>query len=202
LSGGILLLAAGFSRRFGDDKRRRSLADGTPLLLASLGSYARVFPAVTVVLRPEDDDLAEAVGEADTAAKVRVVRCPEAVLGMGHSLACGVAACRDWTYLFVGLADMAWIRQDTLTRLRDAMADGADADRIGADRERIVVPVYRGTPGHPVGFGAHYLPALAALTGDTGARSVVTSARHPPLRIDVDDAGVLRDADRPEDLPA
>jgi molybdenum cofactor cytidylyltransferase len=114
---------------------------------------------------------------------------------MGHSLACGTAACREWTYLFVGLGDMAWIRQDTLARLRSAMAEGADP-------ERIVVPVYRGTPGHPVGFGAHYLPSLAALTGDAGARSVVASARQTPLRIDVDDAGVLRDVDRPEDLPA
>ena len=34
---------------------------------------------------------------------------------------------------------------------------------------------------------------LAALRGDGGARAVL--ARHPPLRIDVDDPGVLYDVD-------
>jgi molybdenum cofactor cytidylyltransferase len=192
LTGGVLLLAAGFSRRFGGDKRRHPLDDGTPLLLASLACHAAAFEAVTVVLRPEDDDLAHSVLAAVTPARVRVVRCADALRGMGRSLACGAAACADWDYLFVGLADMAWIRTDTLVRLREAMAEGTDP-------QRIVLPVYRGTPGHPVGFAAAYLPALAVLDGDAGARAVLAGAPQEPVRIEVDDPGVLRDADRPDD---
>ena len=43
-------------------------------------------------------------------------------------------------------------------------------------------------------------PTLAALTGDDGAKSVVASHRDGLVRIDVDDAGTLRDVDRPSDL--
>ena len=41
---------------------------------------------------------------------------------------------------------------------------------------------------------------LAALTGDDGAKSVVAAHRDAFVRIDVDDAGALRDVDRPSDL--
>lgn len=195
MSGGTLLLAAGFGRRFGADKRRQRLADGTPLLLASVARYGAIFPAVTVVLRPEDDDLAHDVLALPSRAALRVERCAEAVEGMGRSLACGAAACRHWTYLFVALGDMPWVREETLARLLAAMTDDADP-------QRIVIPEFRGKPGHPVGFGAAHLPALAALGGDSGARAVVQASSTPPLRVDVDDAGVLRDVDRPEDLAA
>jgi molybdenum cofactor cytidylyltransferase len=197
LLGGALLLAAGFGRRFGADKRRQRLADGTPLLLASLTRYGAAFAAVTVVLRPEDDDLADQALALPSRAAVRVVRCADAVHGMGHSLACGAAACHDWDYLFVAFADMPWVREDTLARLLEALTEN-----MTDDPARIVVPEYRGTPGHPVGFGAAHLPALAALTGDRGARAVLQASATAPVRIDVDDPGVLRDVDRPEDLDA
>lgn len=195
MTGGTLLLAAGFGRRFGADKRRRPLADGTPLLLASVTRYAAAFPAITVVLRPEDDDLEAQVLALAGNDTLRVVRCADAAEGMGRSLACGAAACQDWHYLFVALGDMPWVRQDTLARLLRAMTENADPWRI-------VVPEYRGKAGHPVGFGAAHLPALAVLGGDSGARAVVQASTRAPLRIDVDDAGVLRDVDRPEDLEA
>ncbi|MGA7779576.1 MAG: nucleotidyltransferase family protein, partial [Paraburkholderia sp.] len=40
--------------------------------------------------------------------------------------------------------------------------------------------------------------ALRALDGDTGARALLTE--HPVARLDVDDPGILRDVDTPEDL--
>jgi molybdenum cofactor cytidylyltransferase len=51
-----------------------------------------------------------------------------------------------------------------------------------------------------VGFGAACLAALAGLTGDDGAKSVVAAHRDSLARIDVDDAGTLADVDRPTDL--
>lgn len=189
-TGGVLLLAAGASRRFGSDKRRHLLADGTPLLQASLACYTAVFPSIVVVLRPDDDGLAaESAGRGG----VSVVRCPQAHLGMGHSLACGArAAPPGWDYLFVALADMAWVREDTLVRLNAALAG-----RVLRDRDAIVQPAYRGTPGHPVGFGAAWVARLTTLEGDVGARPLLTSAGARVERIGVDDPGVLEDLDRP-----
>ncbi|HEX7036912.1 MAG TPA: nucleotidyltransferase family protein [Pseudomonadales bacterium] len=193
MAGGAVLLAAGFGRRFGSDKRRHVLPDGTPLLLASLRLYRAAFDDVLVVLRPEDDDLAEAVTK-DAAAgpgSVRIVRCRDAHRGMGHSLACGARAAAGWEYLFVALADMAWIRPDTLGRLRETMA--------AAPAEAVLQPVHHGRPGHPVGFGAAHFPRLTALTGDEGARSVVRAAGPALILLEVDDPGVLEDLDVPKE---
>lgn len=189
MTGGAILLAAGSSRRFGSDKRRHVLPDGTPLLLASLRLYAGTFDRLIVVLRPGDESLAQAVEDDGRGSAVQVVFCPEARHGMGHSLACGARAAGDWTYAFVALADMARVLPHTLARLVEVMEQ--------AGPRAVVQPVYRGTPGHPVGFGAEHLPALTILTGDEGARNVLRAAGDALIRLDVDDPGVLEDLDTP-----
>jgi molybdenum cofactor cytidylyltransferase len=194
--GGALLLAAGFSRRFGSDKRRHRLDDDTSLLGASVRLYAQAFDRLIVVLRPEDDDLVTDVAAATATLAAppsapRIVRCADAHLGMGHSLACGARAANGWDYLFVALADMAWIRPATLRYLRSVLA--------AAPRDAIVQPVYRRTPGHPVGFGAAHRNALARLSGDAGARSVLRDAGDRLIQVAVDDPGVLEDLDTPRE---
>lgn len=155
--------------------------------MASVTIHTQVFPRLIVVLRPEDGDLAEAVERQ--AEGVRAVFCPDARLGMGHSLACGARTAAGWPYLFVALADMAWVRPATLSHLAEVM------QRAGPDA--VVQPVHGSTPGHPVGFGAAWFPRLEALTGDDGARSLVRSAGARLIRVTVDDPGVLQDLDTP-----
>jgi molybdenum cofactor cytidylyltransferase len=84
---------------------------------------------------------------------------------------------------------MPWVRAETLATLRRAMEAAAD--------DAIIVPEHEGRPGHPVGFGAAHLGALAALTGDSGARDVVRGAGDRVRRVPVDDPGVLADLDSP-----
>jgi len=188
MTGGALLLAAGASRRFGSDKRLYTTDDGQPLLLASLSRYARAFGSVIVVLQGDDAAAAALVAGYPDLGRVQVVHCPDARLGMGHSLACGARQIpASWTHVFIALADMAWVRPATLAMLRDAMT--------GAAADAIIQPQYRGQSGHPVGFGAHHMAALANLHGDEGARRLLRGAS--VTRIAVDDPGVLQDLDRP-----
>lgn len=187
--GGAVLLAAGFSRRFGSDKRRHRLPEGGSLLAASVALYSQVFPKLIVVLRPGDEDLAAEVQASAARANVEIVFCTDAIEGMGRSLAAGAAAAQEWDYLFVALADMPWVHPDTLAHLRREMQRASSDD--------IVLPVNGDQPGHPVGFGASYLPALASLTGDEGARSLVRKAGNRVHRVVVEDAGVLQDLDTP-----
>lgn len=186
--GGAVLLAAGYSRRFGSDKRRHVLDDGVPLLLASVRRYASAFPELVVVLRPDDQALADAV-RAERPGAVRVAICADAHRGMAHSLACGVRATSGWHYLFVALGDMPWVAETTLSRLRAALLD--------AGRGAIVQPCHEGVPGHPVGFGADWFEQLETLEGDEGARRLLAGAGPRLQRLEVNDAGVLRDLDTP-----
>ncbi len=109
---------------------------------------------------------------------------------MGASLACGVSSTPDATGWIVALADMPWVLPETIARVAAAVTEGAP----------VAAPFHRGERGHPVGFGRVCHSALAALTGDEGAKSIVAAHRDSLARIDVDDPGILRDVDTPADL--
>jgi molybdenum cofactor cytidylyltransferase len=66
-----------------------------------------------------------------------------------------------------------------------------------AGRDRIVVPCHGGRGGHPTAFGADTFAELAAAAR---ARDVVAADPARVVRLAVDDPGVVRDVDVPEDL--
>ncbi|MGH8434697.1 MAG: nucleotidyltransferase family protein [Pseudomonas sp.] len=181
-----LILAAGRGRRFGSDKRRASLPSGARLLASTVALAQRCFAEVYVVLRPEDEPQLLGLG-----AGVKIVRCAAADLGMGHSLAAGVRAVAELRSKAVAvlLGDMPWIAESSLQHLANA-----------ADPERIVFPLYAGERGHPVIFGRRYWRELEALTGDQGAKAVLSGHEEAWLGIELDDPGVLLDVDIPEAL--
>jgi molybdenum cofactor cytidylyltransferase len=186
-----ILLAAGRGTRFGGDKLLAQLASSSGLAGECVGATAcrhllAALPRVIAVVRPDDAELAAALG----AAGARIVRCVDADDGMGASLACGVRATKDAGGWVVALADMPWIQPSTIARVAAAVADGAP----------VAAPFHRGARGHPVGFSPACYAALAALSGDEGARSVVTAHHDSLARVDVDDAGTLRDIDTPADM--
>ena len=185
-----VLLAAGSGSRFGGDKLLARLADGRSLALAALDGLAAGVDAVIAVVRPGDAALYSLF--ARSGAQVAV--CSDAAEGMGASLACGVRVVQQRfpqaQGVIIALADMPWLSSPTVERIANALRRGAG----------MVAPTHRGTRGHPVGFGAGRFVELQALSGDEGARSLL-SARGAELElISVDDPGVLRDVDTPADL--
>ena len=119
-----------------------------------------------------------------------VVFSPEARAGMGHSLAAGVATTPEAAGWLVTLADMPFLRVDTVQAVMQALAGGA----------ALAAPVCAGRRGHPVGFAARWRDELQGLTGDEGARALLGRHRALIVGIETDDAGVLRDVDVREDL--
>lgn len=188
MSGGIVgvLLAAGFGRRFGSDKRLHRLADGRPLAVTSAEGLLAACGRAVAVVRPEDRELAEALRGLGC----EVVAAPLAAQGMGYSLAAGVAAAAEADGWLVALADMPGIAPASYEAVLRALRAGAAVAR----------PCYDGQPGHPVGFAGEWRAQLLALSGDVGARELVRAAGERLLRCPVDDPGVLLDIDRPADL--
>ncbi|WP_339460290.1 nucleotidyltransferase family protein [Pseudomonas sp. EA_105y_Pfl2_R69] len=179
-----LVLAAGFSRRFGSDKRCARLRSGQTLLGASLVLPCSQLEDVWVVLRPEDDSAALGVAE-----RVRVVRSESAALGMGHSLASAMRAISERSRadaVAIILGDMPWISADSLGYLLAL-----------ASPDHIVVPTFQGQPGHPVIFGRRFWPDLQGLSGDVGAKPVLQAYPQAIRRLQLNDLGILRDIDTP-----
>ena len=188
-----ILLAAGRGTRFGGDKLLAPLPDGalkmplaTAMGVAAATHLASALPDSIAVVRVGDIVLANALRGAG----LRIVECASADEGMGRSLASGVIATSDARGWVVALADMPWIAATTIRAVADTLDAGAS----------IVVPRYRGTRGHPVGFARRHFAALCALEGDEGARSIVAAHTGELTLLDVDDAGIVRDVDTPAAL--
>ena len=181
-----MLLAGGAARRFGANKLLATLPTGQTVGLLAAAKLAAVVQRMLVVVRAEDDLTAAAFENAGYA----VVRCVDAKLGMGHSLACGVAASRASAAWMVALADMPLIAPATLAALATCWRK----------EDRIVVPMYAGQAGHPVIFSARFGAELLGLQGDRGARPVLDAHRNDMLAFVTDDPGVLRDIDTLQDL--
>ncbi|MDR7005528.1 nucleotidyltransferase family protein [Paraburkholderia strydomiana] len=185
-----ILLAAGIGSRFDphglQNKLFARLSDGTPVAQEAAHRLLRVVPHVLAVVRPGAEALARLLNDAGC----DVAFAPGAERGMGASLAAGIQASEDAEGWIVALADMPRIEITTIEAVARALDGGAP----------IVAPFYDGQRGHPVGFGVDYRDALLCLDGDSGARSLLGSER--VMRLDVDDAGILRDIDTQDDLRA
>lgn len=187
-----LLMAAGYSRRFGpDDKRCAPLLNGQTLLAASVANAQKAFTHVYVAVREEDDPVLLGLPN-----DVALVRVREAHLGLGASLAEAISALgRDPSLdnidaVAILLGDMPYLEQETLLTLQ----------RL-ASRDTIVRPCFEGRQGHPVIFGRTMWPALERLNGSDGAKGVIKQYASCLRECAVAEAGILRDIDAPADLP-
>ncbi len=181
-----LLLAAGSATRFGSDKLRHALPHGVAIAVQAARHLRAGVPRVIAVVRPGSAELATALKDEGC----EVVICDNAADGMGASLACAVRAAGAADAYLVALADMPYVRPASIAAVRDALARGA----------ALAAPYFRARRGHPVGIASIFRQDLLALTGDEGAKALVSRHGAQMTKIPVGDPGVVRDIDRPEDL--
>ena len=72
---------------------------------------------------------------------------------------------------------------------------------LAAPAAEVAVPVHGGRRGHPVLLAASLLPEVAALGDDEPLRGVVRREGRRVVEVPVAGDSVLRNIDRPEDLP-
>jgi molybdenum cofactor cytidylyltransferase len=127
---------------------------------------------------------------------VAIVEAERFADGLSATLAAGIAAVPDDAEgVLVVLGDMPLVRTGTTDLLLAAFrASGAAAP--------IVVPTHDGRRGNPVLWHRAHLPALAALDGDGGGRSLLAARADDVVTVATDDGGVLADIDTPGALEA
>lgn len=183
---GGIILAAGLSMRFGDEKL---LADfkGRPV-----GSYAvraalrAELEPVILVTRPE---LAPAL--VDYLPGLRVVNNHQSLEGLARSLRLGLEALDpDTSHALILLADQPLVTTDLINRFVDLAGSGTKLASLS--REGEFCP--------PALFGRDYFPRLAALEGDQGGRSLLADLKGSVTVVDPDEPLTTMDIDRPQDL--
>ncbi len=96
------------------------------------------------------------------------------------------------TAVFFHPVDIPAIQEETIIRLCAAW-ETAPAGTL------VLQPRHRGRKGHPVLLAATLIPELLALPPEGSARDVLRRHVERTIDVDVEDPGILRDADTPED---
>jgi len=186
----VIVLAAGLGSRFAGvgHKLAQTLdgqGDAGVVLSVTLRNAIASRLPVLVVTSAELAPLAR----QQVAARDVLILPPLRGRGMGDSIAAGVSARPDASGWLVLPADMPRVRPATLQQVAQALGTHA-----------VAYAQYRGLRGHPVGFSAELYSELTALTGEEGARRLVS--RYPAQAVEVDDPGMLVDIDTVQDLAA
>jgi molybdenum cofactor cytidylyltransferase len=185
-----ILLAAGSSRRMGANKLLLDI-DGVPMVrrAAMLLQQAGLSPLIAVLGHE-----AARIEQALEGLAFTCVVNDNYDNGMAGSLTRGLAALPANTdAVLVHLADMPFVAPGDIAALCTAFAPAAG--------RAICIPVHDGQRGNPVLLGRQIFPALAGLSGDQGAKSIIR--QNPDLIAEIPAGpGVLIDLDTPEAFAA
>jgi molybdenum cofactor cytidylyltransferase len=185
----VVVLAAGQGSRFRglQHKLMQGLGASTVLATTLSNALATQLPVLVVTTEPLAQLVSGHVAKRDMVVLPAAGSSASQELGMGYSIAAGVAGRSDASGWLILPADMPMVQTRTLL---------AVADELGS--HAVAYAQYLGRRGHPVGFSAELYSELVMLTGDEGARRLL--ARYPAQGVEVDDPGVLLDVDTEDDL--
>ncbi|MBL4917685.1 nucleotidyltransferase family protein [Szabonella alba] len=185
----ILILAAGSSSRMrGGDKLMEQIDDRPQIARAVMAAAATGLP-VLVALDPARTARIAALAGLN----YQSVAVPDAASGMAASLRRGLVAAPPGAVL-LHLADLPEI-------------DSADLSRMIAEHHATPDLILRATdaagrPGHPVLIPDWARPALAGITGDSGARNLLRTEAARLRMVPLPGLRATTDLDTPEDWAA
>lgn len=181
---GAVVVAAGMSSRMGDFK---------PML--SIGSIS-VAQRVVATLKQAG------------AARVVVVTGYNAEELERHLASSGVVFLRNENYRTTHMFDSALIglrylrdkcRQMLFTPVDIPLFTAATVDALLTSGAELACPVCGGTRGHPILMSANVIDRVLEDSGEGGLSGALSRCGVPMTLVEVDDPGILHDADTPED---
>jgi CTP:molybdopterin cytidylyltransferase MocA len=167
--------------------------DGTPNVrrLVDLAWAGGALPVVVVSPDPQGAVAAALAGAPVVlAAPAAADAGPAGQMARAIELACGEVDATDAALLWP--AGMGWLDAETVTSLIEAH---------GADRDALLRPAFRATPGWPILLPVGRLPALRALSADLGPEEIsgALATLLPTRSIELGDPGIVLGLDTPRD---
>lgn len=187
-----VVLAAGQSRRMGAQNKLLEQVRGKPMSAWAVEAAAgAAVDAIVVVTGHEAERVQAALAGYD----VSFAHNPDYAAGLSASLrAAARAAPEDADAVVVLLGDMPDVTSAHVDRLIAAFNP--------LEGRAICVPTWRGKRGNPVLWDRRFLPEMAELKGDVGAKPLIGEHEEVVVEVEVADGAVLRDVDTPDALSA
>ena len=184
---GALVLAAGYSRRFGGQKLTAKIDSkkSTTIYEETIKQLTNAHPEISEIIAVIQNGIPRKLPST----KATTIEYLSDEIGMGESIAFGIQYISSWDGCLICLADMPFVKSETYKAI---------ASRVTATN--IVVPKFNGIVGNPIAFGKTHFQILKELKGDEGARKVLKNYQNLTVEIETNDPGVLYDIDTPNDL--
>jgi molybdenum cofactor cytidylyltransferase len=182
-----IILAAGCGSRMGTTKQLLPFENTTLLGRVIATAKAAMLEDIVLVLGFK----ADAIRTALDLDGIRVIENPDWDKGQSFSLAAGLKALPDHICgaLFL-LGDQPLVSVHTINGLVSAFQ---------TTDSWILVPRFKGKRGNPVLVADPLFSRLQSPVGDAGARVLFQEFKHRMQGLEVDDPGILKDVDTPED---
>lgn len=182
---GAVLMAAGFGRRFGENKLLYPV-DGIPMVERAFSALppALFDRAVVVSAHPAVLALADGLGYL-------TVFNPDANEGRAASVRLGLERLMDMDGVLFAVCDQPWLRRESVEKL---LAD------FSAHPDSVCALSSEGRRGNPVVFPSTLFPELLALSGEEGGGKVIKAHRELLRLTQVGDLRELLDVDTRQDL--
>ncbi len=181
-----LILAAGNSRRMGDDNKLLLPFKGKPILShvleASLDSNLN---HTCVVIGYDRLNIKKLLVNKE----IQIVTNQEWSLGMASSIVAGVSHLKEYDGILILMGDMPLVTPELINKI---IIHGAT--------DKIVLPVKDAQKGNPVFFGSNFMHELVTIEGDRGARKVIQSNSPCILKVEVKSDAIFRDFDTHDKL--
>ncbi len=182
---GAVLMASGFSRRFGTNKLLEKV-DDVPMILRAFDALPRTLfeRSAVVSAYPEILKLAEELGYVP----IQNLRAEE---GQSVSVRLGLSELLEMDGVLFAVCDQPWLKRKSVEKL---------LEQFCASPDYICALSWQGKHGNPVIFPAVFFPKLLVLTGDRGGGKIIRDYLHQVRLVEVESFRELQDVDTPADF--
>ena len=182
-----VVLASGYSRRFGCDKIMAPLL-GKPVILYVLDALNSAgFQDPYVIVRSDQQDLIHAIKS-----RARIIVNQHAMEGQASAIRAAVSfLCKEAESIMILLGDQPLVRPETIIALLGSFS---------RDKKDIASCCLGGKPMPPAIFSSACFSELSSLYGDTGARNLLTKDAGRISLIDFTFGWEAEDVDTPDKI--
>lgn len=183
-----LVLAAGSSRRAGNENKLLHLFNGNPMVCSVVEAVlASNVDDSLVVTGHQSELIMDALNEYE----IELCHCSNHSEGMAHTIATGLSRLQQYDAVIVCLGDMPHVDSDAINQIIASQPHPTD---------KIIVPVFEGKRGNPVMVGRAFYDSLLQHTGDSGARFLIQQYPEKVVEVELSSGAILQDYDTPESL--
>ena len=185
---GAIILAAGNSSRFGDENKLLAKFGEKTVIETTINNIAKLFKKdeITIVLRNKSQ-----LPNFLKFLPYKLTIVLKENFGISDSIKQGLNNFITKNGVIICLGDMPGVSASTYSKIRNSLSEQED---------KIIVPIYKGTKGNPIGIPRKFYGKLKKISGDVGFKQLFSQLKKNINFIEIDDRYILKDIDTKKDL--